>query len=53
MKKKVYTKPEVNYTEIDYSITLTLSSQDSVGPPPDNGCPDGEICFTNPFKWFK
>ncbi len=54
MEKKSYVKPEIKNTKIDYSITLTQSSQD---PAPNNGpgvptSPPDEI-FINPLKWFK
>lgn len=54
MEKKKYNNPEVKHTKIDFSITLTQSSQD---PAPNNGpgapnSPPNEI-FINPLKWFK
>ena len=54
MEKKRYNKPEVKSTKIDVFINLQPASpNDIVGDPTDNGCPDGEICFINPIKWFK
>lgn len=52
MEKKYYKKPEIIKTDLDYSITLTQSSNDPVPPPPDTINPPNEI-FINPIKWFK
>ena len=54
MEKKTYIKPEIKNTKIDYSITLTQSSQDQVGPgTPTGGGPAAFPEFLNPMKWFK
>ena len=54
MEKKKYNKPEVTNTEIDSTINMVLMSENQTvtepGPPP---CPEGEICFINPFKFLK
>ena len=58
MEKKRYNKPEVKHTKIDFSITLTLGSNDVTpnnSPGVDNN-PDGipvNAPFINPFKWFR
>jgi len=52
MEKKRYIKPEVSNTKIDYSITLTQSSQDELPGPPDTISPPNEE-FINPLKWFR
>ena len=53
MEKKRYNRPKVTNTRIDYSITLTQTSQTPpTDPPPDPGGLDGELFF-NPLKWFK
>jgi len=54
MEKKSYVKPEIKNTKIDYSITLTQSSQDPVDPgTPTGGGPAPFPEFLNPMKWFK
>jgi hypothetical protein len=53
MKKKFYSKPEVSKTKIDYSITLTQSSQDEIDPNGPAGIPPPPGDFVNPMKWFK
>ena len=57
MEKKKYTRPKVKNIKMDYSITMTLGSQDSVPPPGAPTDPNGEnpvnSGFINPFKWFK
>ncbi len=56
MEKKKYNKPEVKNTKIDFSITLTGSSQDPVDPnnPNCTNCPPGyPTNFFNPLKWFR
>jgi len=54
MEKKKYNKPEIKNTKIDYSITLTQSSQDPVDPgAPNAGGPAPFPEFLNPMKWFK
>jgi hypothetical protein len=56
MEKKRYYKPEVKNTKIDFSITLTPSSQDPMNPDAP-GCttcpPPNPTEFFNPLKWFK
>jgi Fe-S cluster assembly iron-binding protein IscA len=55
MEKRRYNKPEVKNTKIDFSITLTGSSQDPVNPNDPNctTCPPPFPQFMNPLKWFK
>jgi len=57
MERKQYNRPEVKNTKIDYSITMTLGSQDPVSPPGAPTDPNGENPvvngFMNPFNWFK
>jgi hypothetical protein len=54
MEKKSYFKPVISRTEIDYSITLTQSSQDPVDPgTPTSGGIEPFPEFINPMKWFK
>jgi hypothetical protein len=54
MEKKSYFKPVITRTEIDYSITLTQSSNDPVDPgTPTSGSPEPFPEFINPMKWFK
>lgn len=54
MKKKIYSKPDIFKTQLDSEINLVLMSENQTvtepGPPP---CPEGEICFFNPFKFLK
>ncbi len=52
MEKKIYNKPKVLMVRVDCDIVMQTQS-DPVDPPTDNGCPDGEICFINPMKWFR
>ena len=57
MEKKRYNRPKVKNTKMDYSINIQLVSANS--PAPGGGpndvpqCPPNEICFVDPFKWFK
>jgi hypothetical protein len=54
MEKKKYYKPVILRTEVDYSITLTLGSQDPEDPgAPNGGGPSPFPEFLNPMKWFK
>jgi hypothetical protein len=54
MEKKRYNRPTVTNTRIDYSITLTQTSQTPPPtPPPEPGGLGGELPFFNPLKWFK
>lgn len=55
MEKKSYFKPAISRTEIDYSITLTQSSNDGADPNDPNCtiCPPIDPEFLNPMKWFK
>jgi hypothetical protein len=53
MEKKNYFKPEVTKTVIDYSITLTQSSQTPMDPNTDPNAPPPFPQFLNPMKWFK
>ncbi len=52
MGKKNYKRPVVKNTKIDYSITLTQSSQDNLPGPPDTINPPNEV-FINPLNWLK
>ena len=55
MEKKKYNKPEVKNTKIDFSITLTGTSQTYKDPGAEGctECPPEYPPFLNPLKWFK
>jgi hypothetical protein len=56
MEKKIYTKPKVERTKLDFTININL---DSFTPPPSingqggSGVTTPPSGFFNPFNWLK